>query len=121
MSKLVGKLRWYPCDPLVKVTQEDLAEIGRKCGVGISVDELKGKDFISEGEVLYEETMNSSLEEISQTVVTILADSEQAFRDCVRQLIDKYRAPRTPYSIWGSDERARDIIAQLADERDGWF
>lgn len=121
MPKLVAKLRWYPGDPLVEIKHNDLKKIARKCDVSISVDEVKGKDFITEGEMVYEETMKSSLEEISQTVVTVLAPTEQTFRECLRQLINKYGAPRTPYSTWGSDERAKEIIAELSDKWDSWF
>jgi hypothetical protein len=77
--------------------------------------------FVTEGRTIYEETMNSSLEDITQTVVTVAAENEGTFRRCVRQLMDKYRAPRTPYSNWRSDERAKEIIVELADECDGWF
>ncbi len=121
MSELMAKLRWYPGDPLVEIKQEDLQKIARKCGATISADEVKGKDFISEGETVYEETMRAPLEDITQTVVTISADTEQALRECVLQLIKKYRAPRTTYSTWGSDDRAKEIVAELADECDGWF
>lgn len=36
-------------------------------------------------------------------------------------LVGSHRSPRTPYSTWDSDDRAKDIVAELADQRDGWF
>jgi len=120
MLKIVGKLRWYPGDASVEIRQQDLDKIAQDYGVSISIDEVKGRHFVTDREMVYEETMNGSLEEITQTVVTLVADTEHGFRSCVRQLIDKYKAPRTPYSTWGSDERAKEIIAELTDECDGW-
>ncbi len=121
MSNIVGKLRWYPGDALTALRQQDLNKIAQSCNVNITLNEVKGTVFVTEGQTVYEETKNGSLEDITQTVVTITADSEQSFRQGVRQMIDKYRAPRTPYSNWGSDERAKEIIVELADQYDGWY
>lgn len=121
MSMMVGKLRWYPGDALVEMRQKDLDRIAQDCGVNISLSQVKGVSFVTEGPTVFEETMNSFIEDITQTVVTITADNEPSFRGGVRQLIKKYRAPRTPYSNWGSDDRAKEIIVELADENDGWF
>jgi hypothetical protein len=121
MVSLMAKLRWYPGDALVEIRQEDLEKIANECGVDISLNEVKGKDFFTEGEMVLEETGNKPLEEVTQTVVTISAPTEHAFRECLLRIIDKYRAPRTVYSMWGSDERAKEIFQELADAWDGWF
>jgi len=121
MSKLTGKLRWYPGDPLVEIGQGDLGEIAKSCGADITVDEIEGTDFTTEDGMVLEETGNKTIEEITQTVVTVSAPNEDVFRECVSRLIDMYRAPRTVYSFWGSDERAKEIIIELADEWDGWL
>jgi hypothetical protein len=121
VSNLTGKLRWYPGDALVEIRQEDLGKIAHSCGAKIILDEVRGKDAFIEGEMVLEETGNKALEEVTQTVVTISAPTELAFRECLLKIIDKYRAPRTVYSTWGSDEGAKAIFAELADAWDGWL
>ena len=121
MQTLTGKLRWYPGDALVEIKREDLEKIAHQCGVNITLNEVKGKDLFTEGKMVLEETANKFLEEVTQTVVTLSAPTEHAFRECLLRIIDKYRAPRTVYSTWGSDERAKEIFAELADTWDGWF
>ncbi len=64
--------------------------------------------------------MNSSIEDITQTVVTVSADDEGAFREAVRTLIKKYGAPRTTYATWGSSDRGKWIVGELCDQYDGW-
>jgi hypothetical protein len=118
---LTGKLRWYPGDALVEIKQEDLEKIANQCGVHLTVDEIKAKDLFTEGKMVLEETGKKPLEEITQTVVTISAPTEYAFRECVLRMVDKYRAPRTVYSTWGSDERAKEIFQEVVDAWDGWF
>jgi hypothetical protein len=117
----MGKLRWYPGDALVEIMAEDLKKIAHQCGVNITLNEIKGKDFFTEGEIVLEETGKETLEEVTQTVVTILAPAEDAFRECLLRIINKYRAPRTVYSMWGSDERAKKIFQEVADAWDGWL
>jgi len=121
MQTLAGKLRWYPGDASVEIRHEDLEKIGNECGANVTLNEVKGKDLFTEGKMVLEETGKKSLEEITQTVVTISAPTEHAFRECLLRIIDKYRAPRTVYSMWGSDERARHIFEELANAWDGWF
>jgi hypothetical protein len=121
VQTLTGKLRWYPGDALVEIRREDLEKIANQCDANITLNEVKGKDLFSEGKMVLEETGNKPLEEVTQTVVTISATTEQAFRKCLQEIIDRYRAPRTVYSAWGSDERAKEIFQELADIWDGWF
>lgn len=121
MQTLTGKLRWHPGDAYVEIRQEDLEKIANQCGVHITVDEVRAKDFFTEGKMVLEETANKPLEEVTQTVVTISAHTEDAFKECLLRMIDKYRAPRAVYSTWGSDERANVIFQEVADQWDGWF
>jgi len=121
MPTLTGKFRYYPGDALVEIRREDLEKIARQCGVTITLDEVKGRDFFTEGDRTLERTENEPLEEVTQTVVAISAPTEQAFRKCLLKIINKYRAPRTVYSAWGSDERAKEIFEELASVWDGWF
>ncbi len=121
MQRLMGKLRWYPGDALIEIKLEDLEKIAHQWGASIILDEVKGKNFFHEGKMVLEETEKEPLEEVTQTVVTISAPTEHAFRECLLKMIDKYRAPRTVYSTWGSDERAQEIFQEVADVWDGWF
>jgi len=121
MKTLTGKFRWYPGDALVEMRQKDLEKIADQCGVSITLNEVKGKDLFTEGKMVLEETVNKPLGEVTQTVVTISAPTEHAFKESLLRIIDKYRAPRTVYSTWGSDERAKEIFAEVADTWDGWL
>jgi hypothetical protein len=121
MQMLTGKLRWYPGDALVELRHEDLEKIANQCGVSIYLNEVKGKEWFTEGKMVLEETGNKPLEEITQTVVTMSAPTEHAFRECLQRIIVKYRSPRAVYSTWGSDERAKEIFAEMADTWDGWL
>ena len=121
MQTLTGKLRYYPGDALVEIKQEDLEKIANRYKVHITVHEVKAKDLFTEGKMVLEETADKPLEEVTQTVVTLSAPTEHAFKQCLLRIIDKYRAPRTVYSTWGSDERAKEIFQEVADQWDGWF
>ena len=121
MQTLTGRLRYYPGDALVEIRLEDLEKIANQCGVHITVNEVKVKDLFTEGKMVLEETGKKPLEEVTQTVVTISAPTEHAFRECLLKIIDKYRAPRTVYSTWGSDGKAKEIFDELADAWDGWL
>ena len=118
---LTGKLRYYPGDALVEIRQGDLEKIADQYNVHIAVNEVKAKDLFTEGKMVLEETANEPLEEVTQTVVTISAPTEHAFKECLLKIIDKYRAPRSVYSTWGSDERAKEIFQEVADAWDGWL
>jgi hypothetical protein len=122
MQTLTGKLRWYPGDALVEIRHEDLKKIADQCGVNITVNEVVENDFIAERKIVLEKGgKDLLLEEVPQTIVTISAPNEHTFRECLLKVIEKYRAPRTVYSMWGSDERAKEIFQELADAWDGWF
>jgi len=118
---LTGKLRYYPGDALVEIRQEDLERIATQYNGHLTVDDVKAKDLFTEGKMVLEETANKPLEEVTQTVVTISAPTEHAFKECLLKIIGKYRAPRSVYSTWGSDERAKEIFQEVADAWDGWF
>jgi hypothetical protein len=121
MQTLTGKFRWYPGDALIEIRREDLEKIAHQCGVSIILDEVKGRNLSAGGMKFLEETGNEPLEEVTQTVVTITAPTEHAFRKSLLRIINKYRAPRTVYSTWGSDERAKEIFQNLVEVWDGWL
>lgn len=124
MEEIMAKLRYLPlgptCGPAAPIKKNDLDKIARKFGVEISLEEVAGKNLTTEGDIIREDTMDSTLEEITQTVVTVSADDETKFRNAVQALIKKYHAPRTTQAFWGSTEKGRWIVTELLDEDDGW-
>ena len=124
MAEIMANLRYHPlgpvCGPFVPIKKDDLDTIAREHGVSISAEEIVGKNRQDVGGAIQEETMDSTIEEVSQTVVTVSSDDEGAFREAVRALIKKYGGPRTTFSTWGSTDRGKWIVGELADEWDGW-
>jgi hypothetical protein len=124
MPEIMAKIRFHPlgpsAGPLMPIREKDLDSIAKKYGISISLEEIVGKNRKGVGDAIREETMDSTIEEISQTVVTVSSENEKTFRGAVRALIDKYGAPRTTYSTWGSTERGKWIVDELCDEADGW-
>ncbi|MBM3118946.1 MAG: hypothetical protein FJ006_05240 [Chloroflexi bacterium] len=124
MSEIMAKIRWYPlgpsAGPFVPIKKSDLDSVAKKHKVSISIDEVVGRNYQEVDGVIREETMDSTIEDITQTVVTVSAEDEQVFRETVRALIKKYGAPRTTYATWGSTERGKWIVGELSDEYDGW-
>jgi ribosomal protein L20A (L18A) len=117
MAGIMGKLRWFPLGPiegpLELIKKNDLDNIAKKHGVNISLEEMRG--------AVQGETRGKAIEQITQWVVTVSADDEEAFRGVIRALVKKYRAPRTTYATLGSDEKARRMIVELFNEEDGWL
>ena len=117
MAGIMGKLRWFPLGPiegpLELIKKNDLDNIAKKHGVNISLEEMRG--------AVQGETRGKAIEQITQWVVTVSADDEEAFRGVTRALVKKYRAPRTTYATLGSDEKARRMIVELFNEEDGWL
>ena len=121
MTKLVAKMRWYPGDPLVPIERVDLDALAKQHGLRISVEDVEDKNRRMVGGILREDTETKTIEEITQTVVIVSASDEGAFRNAIRALIKRYRAPRTTYAAWGSTEEGKRIVDELSDEEDGWF
>ena len=124
MPEIMAKIRFHPlgpsAGPFMPIREKELDNIAKKYGISISLEEIVGKNRQGVGDAFREETMDSTIEEISQTVVTLSSENEKAFRGAVRALIDKYGAPRTTYSTWGSTERGKWIVDELCDDADGW-
>lgn len=117
MAEITAKIRWFPLGPiegpLEPIKKEDLDNIAKEYGVSISLEETWAP--------VGEDTRGKTIEEITQHLVTVLADDEAAFRAVIRALVKKYRAPRTTYATLGSDERVRRMLAEMFDEEDGWL
>jgi 5-hydroxyisourate hydrolase-like protein (transthyretin family) len=125
MDKIIGKLRYHPLDTVagtpVPITKADLDKIAANTKVAIDLEHITAKNRVETGGIIREETMDSSLEEVSQDVITISSEDEKTFRKAARAIIDLYRAPRTVFGTWGSDEKGAGIISELCDEDDGWY
>ena len=121
MTELVAKLRWFPGDPLVEIREDDLRKLSDQYGVALSLEQVSGPSVDTGEEMAREETMDSTIEEITQTVITVSSDEEAAFRETLKELFRTYRSPRTVYGTWGSSEKGKDIVDDLMDENDGWF
>jgi len=121
MTELVAKLRWFPGDPLVEIREEDLRKLSNQYGASLSLEEVSGPAGATEAEMDREETMGSTIEEITQTVITVSSSDEGAFRETLREIFRIYRSPRPVYGNWGSSEKGKEIADDLMDENDGWF
>jgi hypothetical protein len=111
------KLRYYPGDPLQEIRKNDVARIARQSGLGISVEEIGAEEVLGG----YEKTLDKSLEEITQTVITLEGAEEPSLRAGLREVITRYRAPRTVYALWGSNPEGRAIARETIEEMDGWW
>lgn len=121
MNKLTAKMRYFPDDALVHILEADLKRIGQKHGARLAKEEITGPaQEMLPGGVMVENTRELPIEKSTQTVVTVEADDEGAFRRCVRELIDTYRGPVPAWGLWGSTERAEIIANELLDQDDGW-
>ena len=95
------------------IKKDDIDRIAKNYKVNVSLEEMRG--------AVQGETRGKAIEEITQWLVTISTDDEEAFRGVIRALVKKYRAPRTTYATLGSDEKARRMAEELFDEEDGWY
>ncbi len=117
MGEYNVRLRYYIGDPLEEIRQQDLDRIGEAKGVEISFERIDNR---TPGPgIREEETMGKPIEEITQDVITIDCDDEARFRETIRAIYEKYRSPRTPYSLWGSSRDGERIAKSMADETGG--
>ena len=112
-----AKIRWFPLGPiegpLEQIKREDLEDIARQNGVNISLEETRG--------AMIGETRGKAIDEITQHIVTVSAADEERFRNVIKALVKKYRAPRTTYAMLGTEESVRRMIEEIFDEEDGWY
>jgi len=118
MAEYMAKLRYYPTDPLVEIKDKDLKSIGAKYGAAVGYEKIENR--VLQNGLLMEETMDIPLDKISQEVITVSCDKEKSFRDCIIGLYEKYRCPRTAYSLFGSNEAGWLIARRLMDDYGGW-
>ncbi len=117
MVKYKVHLRYFVGDPLVEIHQEHLDEIGRTYGAEISFEKID-KRVESDG-LLREETLDKTIEEITQDVITIVSPDGEGFRKALKAIYDQYRSPRTPYGFWGSSPEGQRLAREVAEETGG--
>ena len=110
------KFRYYPGDPLLEIREADLQGIADKWGLKITFATVRGD--VKEG---HEATLDKDLEVITQSVITIEGDEESSLRGGLREIILRYRSPRTVYALWGSNPAGQAIATEIIEERDGWW
>jgi hypothetical protein len=118
MSEYYARLRYFPGDPLEEIKEEDLKGFEKSNQVKISYEKIENR--VMRNGLLMENTMDKPIEEISQEVITVSSDSEVDFSTCIKQLYEKYRCPRTSYSLLGSNDSGRKIAWGLMDMYGGW-
>ena len=124
MEEIMAKLRYFPLEPVsappLPIKKSDLYKVAKKTGTDISLQTVIAGNQVINGDIIREETMDSTIDEVSQDIITVSSIDEVAFRKAIRALIKLYRAPRTVYGTWGSTEKGACIISELCDEDDGW-
>jgi len=118
MNKYVVKLRYYPGDPLEDIREKDLKELESEYGVNISYEKIENR-AMKDG-LLMERTLDKHIEDVSQEVITLSSGKEDSFSSCIVALYKKYRCPRTPYSLMGSNEAGQKIAKKLMEMHGGW-
>ena len=118
MNKYVVKLRYYPEDPLEDIREKDLKELESEYGVHISYEKIENR--VTKDGLLMERTLDKRIEDVSQEIITLSSDKEDSFSNCIVGLYKKYRCPRTPYSLMGSNEAGQKIAKNLMKVHSGW-
>jgi hypothetical protein len=117
MSPYTVHLRYYVGDPLEEIREEALNHIAEACGVNASFQRIDNRTL--EDGMLREETLDKTLYEITQDVITVASDDEKKLRQALTAIYRQYRSPRTPYSFWGSSPEGERIAKEVAEETGG--
>ncbi len=118
MARYRVELRYFPGDSLEDFKASDLKSLEREYGVNISWAKAENREM-KDG-LLMERTLDKRIEDISQEVITVASDQEENFSKCLIALYGKYRCPRTPYALLGSNEAGEKIAKRLMDKHGGW-
>ena len=117
MAEYTARLRYYPGDPLEEIRQQDLDRIAEACGVKASLEKIERRT-LNDGR-MQEETLDKTIEEMTQDVITIESGDEAKFRKAIEAVYEKYRSPRTPFSFWGSSQEGQRVARAVAEETGG--
>ncbi len=124
MPDLKVVLRYFPvgnvAGPAQKITRGKLKDTASRCHVEIRLEEVDGRDAQIVAGNIREETMNSAIEQVSQSVITVTAPNETSLKQALKELIKTYRAPRTVFGSFGSSTRGKEILAEVCEASDGW-
>ncbi len=124
MTELKVVLRYFPvgdvAGPAMKIGAADLEEVARRYGVAICLEEIRGKDLSYDAGNIREETMNSPVEQVTQSAITLDSGQEAKLKQALKELVKMYRSPRTVFGSWGSSPRGKEILAEVCEESDGW-
>ncbi len=118
MTKYIVKLRYYPGDPLEDIRERVLKDLESEYGVNISYEKVENRE-IKDG-LLMERTLDKRIEDMSQEVITLSSDKEDSLSNCIVALYKKYRCPRTPFSLMGSNVAGQKIAKKLMNVHAGW-
>ncbi len=118
MNRYVVKLRYYPGDPLEDIKEKDLKDLEGEYQVNISYEKIENR--VMKDGLLVERTLDKRIEDVTQEVITVGSDKEDSFSNCIVSLYRKYRCPRTPYSLMGSNEAGQRIAKKLMKKHSGW-
>ncbi len=118
MNKYLVKLRYYPGDPLDDIREKDLQELEGRHKVKISYEKIENR--VMKDGLLMERTLDKRIEDLTQEVITLSSDQEESLSNCIVSLYRKYRCPRTPYSLMGSNEAGQKIAKELMEPYGGW-
>jgi len=117
MAELMVHLRYFLRDPLEDIQNDVLAEISREFEVTATYEKIDAREEVDG--LLREETLDKNIEDMTQDVITLKADSEDRLRKALVAIYDRYRSPRTPFGFWGSSSEGRHIAKQVAEETGG--
>jgi hypothetical protein len=118
MSEYLVRLRYYPGDPWGEIREEDLRTLAQEYGLSIDYEKIEQRE--RQGSLLMENTMDKTLEEISQEVITVSGNQKGPFSEGLKALYKKYRCPRTVYSLLGSNPTGEKVAKGLMDLYGGW-
>lgn len=118
MNAYFVRLRYFPGDPLKEINEEDLSILAKEYGVSISCEKIENR--LWKDGLWMENTLDKSVEEISQEVITVSGDEEENFSNCIKALYKKFRCPRTVYSLLGSNRAGEKIAKGLMNIHGGW-
>lgn len=118
MSEYFVRLRYYPGDSWEEINENDLKPFAKEYGVNIAYEKIENREM--KNGLRMEKTLDKRIEDISQEVITLSAGKEDNFSNCIIALYKKYRCPRTPYSLLGSNDAGQKIAKRLMDLHGGW-
>jgi len=120
MLEYLATLRYYPGDSWGKIQERFLRSLARKYGVQISYEEIENPGWKEKENLWMENTLDKRVEDISQEVITVYGDRKEKFSACFRAIYERYRCPRTPYSLLGSNAAGQKMAQGLMNPHGGW-